>query len=159
MGFHEELDFETCFKRKEAVYWKKRKANCRNEGGMWEAGCCCCPISKSCLTLWPHGLQHARLLCPPPSPRACSNSCPLSWWYYPTISSTVAPFSLCLSSFPAAGSFPMSQIIRRQDENAFIKYGSYQAGLVYLVLEILWTWSMRKTLSTTLWERDCSGLL
>ena len=49
-----------------------------------------------------------RLPCPSPSPRVCSNSCPLSPWYHPTISSSVAPFSSCLWSFPASGSFPMS---------------------------------------------------
>ena len=57
----------------------------------------------------PHGLQHARLPCPSPTPRACSNSCPLSRWCHPTISSSVIPFSPCLQSFPASGSFPMSQ--------------------------------------------------
>ena len=60
-------------------------------------------------SLWPHGLQHARLACPSPTPGACSNSCPSSWWYHPTISSSVVPFSSCLQSFPASGSFPMSQ--------------------------------------------------
>ena len=52
-------------------------------------------------SLQPHGLQHARLPCPSPTPRACSNSCPLSWWCHPTISSSVIPFSSCLQSFPA----------------------------------------------------------
>ena len=60
--------------------------------------------------LWPHGLQHARLPCPSPSPGACSNSCPLSQWCHPNISSSAVPFSSCLQSFPASGSFPMSQI-------------------------------------------------
>ena len=55
-----------------------------------------------------HGLQCARLPCPSPTPRAYSNSCPSSWWCHPTISSSVIPFS-CLQSFPASGSFPMSQ--------------------------------------------------
>ena len=59
--------------------------------------------------LWPHGLQHARLPCPSPTPRACSNSCPLSRWCHPTISSSVVPFSSCLQSFPGSGSFPMRQ--------------------------------------------------
>ena len=59
--------------------------------------------------LWPHGLQHARLPCPSPTPRACSNSCPLSWWCLPTISSSVIPFSSCLQSFPASGSSLMIQ--------------------------------------------------
>ena len=57
--------------------------------------------------LWPHGLQHTRLPCPSPFPRACSNSCPLSQWWYPTISSSVVPFSSCFQSFPASGSFLM----------------------------------------------------
>ena len=60
-------------------------------------------------SLWPHGLQHTRLPYPSPSPGACSNSCPLSRWCHPTISSSVVPFSSCLQSFPASGSFPVSQ--------------------------------------------------
>ena len=55
------------------------------------------------------GLQHARLPCSSPTPRACSNSCPLSRWCHPTISSSVVPFSSCLQSFPALGSFQKSQ--------------------------------------------------
>ena len=55
-----------------------------------------------------HGRKHARLPCPSPTPGACSNSCPLSRWCHPTISSSVVPFSSCLQSFPASGSFPMS---------------------------------------------------
>ena len=61
-------------------------------------------------SLWPHGMQHARPPCPSPTPGAYSNSCPLSRWCHPTISSSVVPFSSCLQSFPASGSFPMSQI-------------------------------------------------
>ena len=56
-------------------------------------------------SLWPHGLQHARLPCLWPSPGACLNSCPLSQWCHPTISSSVIPFSSCFQSFPASGSF------------------------------------------------------
>ena len=59
-------------------------------------------------SLWPHGLQHARLPCPSPTPGVYPNSSPLSWWYHPTISSSVVPFSSHLQSFPASGSFPMS---------------------------------------------------
>ena len=55
-----------------------------------------------------HGPQHARLPCLSPTLRVCSNSCPLSQWCYPTISSSVVPFSSCLQSFPASGSFPVS---------------------------------------------------
>ena len=60
-------------------------------------------------SLQPHGLQHTRLPCPSPTPRACSNSCPSSQWCHPTISSSVIPFFSCLQSFPASGSFPVSQ--------------------------------------------------
>ena len=67
-------------------------------------------------SLWSHGLQHGRLPCPSPSPRACSNSCPLSQWCHPAISSSV-PFSSCLQSFPASGSFPMSQFFTLRDQS------------------------------------------
>ena len=66
----------------------------------------CSVVSDS---LWPHGLQHTRLPCPSPTPGVCSNSCLLSQWCHPTVSSSVIPFSPCLQSFPASGSFPMSQ--------------------------------------------------
>ena len=66
-------------------------------------------VTQLCLTLWPHGLQFARLPCPSPAPAACSNSCPSSWWCHSTISSSIIPFSSCLQSFPASGSFPVSQ--------------------------------------------------
>ena len=66
-------------------------------------------VTQSCLTLRPHGLQHARLPCPSPTPGACSNSCPLSQWCHPTISSSVVPFSSCLQSFPASAFLPMTQ--------------------------------------------------
>ena len=57
-------------------------------------------------TLWT-----ARLPCPSPTPGACSNSCPSSWWYHPTISPSVIPFSSCLQPFTASGSFPVSQFL------------------------------------------------
>ena len=60
-------------------------------------------------SLRPHGLQHNMLPCPSPTPRVWANSCPLSWWCHSVISSAVAPFSFCPESFPASGSFPMSQ--------------------------------------------------
>ena len=60
-------------------------------------------------SLWPHGLQHTRPPGPSPTPVVYSNSCSLGWWMHPTISSSVGPFSSCLQSFPASGSFPMSQ--------------------------------------------------
>ena len=57
-----------------------------------------------------HGLQYTRPPCPSPTPRVYSNSCPLTWWYHPTISSSVIPFSSCPQSFPAPGSLQMSQL-------------------------------------------------
>ena len=67
----------------------------------------CSVVSDS---LQPHGLQHARLPCPSPTPRGCSNSSPWSRWCHPTISSSVISFSSCLQSFSASGSFQMSQL-------------------------------------------------
>ena len=67
-------------------------------------------------SLWPHGLQHSRPPCPPPTPRVYSNSCPLSGWCHPTISSSVIPFSFHPQSFPASGSFPMSQFFTSGDQ-------------------------------------------
>ena len=66
----------------------------------------CSVVSSS---LHPHGLQHTQLPCPSPVPGVYSNSCPLSQWCHPTISCSVIPFSSCLQSCPASGSFPMSQ--------------------------------------------------
>ena len=72
-----------------------------------------CSVQFSCSvmtdSLWPHGLQHASLPCPSPTPGAYSNLCPSSQWCHPTISSSIIPFFFCLQSFPASGSFPMSQ--------------------------------------------------
>ena len=70
---------------------------------------CYCSVTQSCSTLQSHGLQHNRLLCPSPSPGTCSNSYPLSQWCHLTTLSSVIPFSSYLQSFPASGSFPMSQ--------------------------------------------------
>ena len=67
-------------------------------------------------SLWPHGLQHARLPCPSTTPGACSNLCPLSRWCHPTIPSSVIPFS-CLESFPPSRSFPMSQFYASGGQN------------------------------------------
>ena len=66
----------------------------------------CSVVSES---LWPYGLQHARLPCLLPIPGVYSNSCPLSWWCHPTTSSSIIPFSSHLQSFSASGSFPVSQ--------------------------------------------------
>ena len=77
---------------------------------------CSMPIqfSRSIVSdfLWPHGLQHTRPPCPSPTPRAYSNSCPLSRWCHPTISSSDIRFSSHLQSFPASGSFQISQLCK-----------------------------------------------
>ena len=85
----------------------------------------CTVVSNS---LWPHGLQHARLPCPSPTPRACSNSYPLSQWCHPTISSSMAPFSSCLQSFPASGSFLISLLftLSGQSIEASVQHQSFQ---------------------------------
>ena len=70
-------------------------------------------------SLWPHGLQHARLPCPSSIPRVYSNSCPLSQWCHPTIPSSVIPFSSCLQSFPASGSFQRSQLFASGGQRSF----------------------------------------
>ena len=64
-----------------------------------------------------HGLQHTRPPCPSPTPGPYSNSCPLSRWCHPTISSSVVPYSSCFQSFPASGSFPMKQIFSSGGQN------------------------------------------
>ena len=74
----------------------------------------CSVVSDS---LWPHDPQHARPPCPSPTPRVCQNSCPLSQWYHLTISSSVILFSSWLQSFPASGSFPMSQFFASSDQS------------------------------------------
>ena len=74
-------------------------------------------VAQSCLTLWAHGLQHVRLPYKSPAPRACSNSCPSCQWCHPTISSSLVPFSSCLQSFPASGSFPRSQFFATGGQN------------------------------------------
>ena len=75
------------------------------------------PVAQSCPALRPHGLHHVRFPCHSPSPRVCSDSCPLNWWCHPTISFSVTPFSCCPQSFPASGSFPVSQLFSWSDHS------------------------------------------
>ena len=84
-------------------------------------------------SLWPHGLQHTRLPCPSPTPGAYINACPSSRWCHPTILSSVIPFSSCLQSFPASGSFPMlrCQIICQNMTKKHI-VSSYVLHLLFL---------------------------
>ena len=76
-------------------------------------------------SLQPHGLQHSRLPCPSPTPRACSNACPLSKWCHPTISASVNPFSSHLQSFPASGSFNNESVLRMR----WPKYWSFSFSI------------------------------
>ena len=116
-------------------------------------------------SLWPHGLQHSRLPCPSPSPRACSNSYPLSQWCHPTILSSVLPFFSCLQSFSASGSFPMSwlfasggQIIGASGSASVLPMDIqdwFPLGLTYLILQSKGLW--RVFSSTTIWKHQFFG--
>ena len=88
-------------------------------------------------SLRPHGLQHARLPCPSPSPRVCSNSCSLSQWCHPTILSSVIRFSSCLQSFPASGSFLMSQLLASGGQSIGTSAKSFQW---IFRIDFLWDW-------------------
>ena len=86
-------------------------------------------------SLWPHKLQHARLPCPSLSPGACSNSCPLSQWCHPTVSSSVVLFTSCLQSLLAAGSFPMSQLFYYYKIR--IRWNDFRSLLIEIRLQTL----------------------
>ena len=90
-------------------------------------------------SLWPHVLQHARLPCSSPTPGIYPNSCPLSRWCHPTISSSVIPFSLCLQSFPALGSFPMSQFFASSGQSIGI---SATAAVLPLKIQNWFPWGL-----------------
>ena len=122
-------------------------------------------VAQSCLNLWPHGLQQARIPCPSPTPRAYSSSCLLSQWCHPTISSSVIPFSSLLQSFPASGSFQMTQFFASSGQSIGISasasvlpmniQGWFPSGLTGLIL-------LSKGLSivfssTTIWKHKFFG--
>ena len=96
----------------------------------WKVGNC--SVAQLCLTLCDLGLQHARFPCPSLSPQVHSNSCLLSQWYHPTISSSVTPFSCCLQSFPASGSFPMILSLV-SISNSFVYFGVTEAPGYHLI--------------------------
>ena len=112
-------------------------------------------------SLQPHGLQHTRLPCPSLSPGVCSNSCPLSWWDHPIISSSVTSFSFYPQSFPAAGSFPVSQLFALNSSryrsfsfsispsNVYSRLMSFKADWFDL-LAVLGT--LKSLSSTTIWK-------
>ena len=102
-------------------------------------------------SLWPHGLQHTRPPCPSPTPRAYSNSCPSSRWYHPTISSSVVPFSSCHQSFPASGSFQMSQLFASGGQSIGLS-----ASAVVLPMNIQYWFPLRWTGWISLLSRGLS---
>ena len=125
---------------------------------------CCCSVAQSCLTLCKaHGLQHTRLACPSPSPGVCSNSSPWSWWCHPTISSSVIPFSH-LQSFPASGSFPMSQLFTSGGQSIGASasvlpvniQGWFPLGLTGLI-SLLSKGFSRAFSNTTIWKHHFFG--
>ena len=106
-------------------------------------------------SLWPHGLQHARPPYPSPTPRVYSNSCPLSWWCHPTISSSVIPFSSRLQSFPATGSFQMSQFFTSGGQSVWsfsfsISPSSEYSGLISFRMDWLDLLAVQGTLKSLL---------
>ena len=91
---------------------KKRRKRQRRKGKIYSSESSSVQFSSSVVSdsLQPHEPQHRRPPCPSPTPGVHPNSCPLSWWCHPTISSSAVPFSSCPQSLPASGSFPMSQL-------------------------------------------------
>ena len=116
--------------------------------------------------LWRHELQHTRLPCPSPSPWVCSNSCPLSQWCHPTISSSITPFSSCLQSFSASGSFLTSRLFASdvQSTGALTSasvlpmntHGWFPLGLTILI-SLLSKGLSRVFSSTTVWKYQFFG--
>ena len=111
-----------------------------------------------------HGLQHTRLPCPSLSSRVCSNSCPLIWWCYPIISSSVIPFFSYPQSFPASGSFPVNCLCIR-----WSKYWSFSfsfslsneySGLISFRIDLIslqFKWLSRVFSNTTVWKHQFFG--
>ena len=112
---------------------------------------CCYSVTN--LWLVTHEWQHSRLPCPSLSPWVCSSSCPLSWWCHPTSSSSVIPFSTCPQSFPASGSFPMSQLSHQVAKVLELQHQPFQwiFGVVQL-LSCVW-------LFVTPWTAACQASL
>ena len=135
----------------------------------FESSFCSVQFSRSGVSdsLQPHGLQHARLLCPSLSPEVCPNSCPLSWWCYLIISSSVIPFS-CLQFFPASGSFPMNWLFVSSGQSTGASasasvlpmniQGWFPLGLTGWI-SLLSKGLSRVFSSTTVWKHQFFGVL
>ena len=122
--------------------------------------------AQSSLTLWPHGLQHARLLCPLLFPWVCLNSSPLSQWCHPVISSSVAPFSSCLQSFPASVfSNQVAKVLELQPQHQSFQWvfigliwkGWFPLRLTGLISLLSKVFS-RVFSSTTVWKHQLFGV-
>ena len=128
-----------------------------------EHACCCCCWVASVVSdsVQPHRRQPTRLLCPSLFPRVCLNSCLLSWWCYLTISFSADPFSFCLLSFPASGSFPMSRLFTSGGQSIGISaavllmniQGWFPLGLTGLI-SLLSKGLSRVFSSTTVWKHQ-----
>ena len=118
-------------------------------------------VVQSCPTLCDHGLQHARPPCPSPTSGVYSNSWSLSWWCHPTISSSVVPSSSHLQSFPASGSFPMSQFFTAVGQSIVVSaLASVLPVNIQDCFPLGWTgWisSQSKGLSLETWVRSLCG--
>ena len=115
-------------------------------------------------SLWLHGLQHARPPCPSPTPRVYPNSYPLSRWCHPTISSSVVPFSSCPQSFPASGSFLMSQLFASGGQNIGVSASNEHSGLISFRMDWLDLLAVQGALKSLLqhhsskaWILQCSA--
>ena len=101
-------------------------------------------------SLRPHGLLHTRLPCPSPTSRTYSNSCPSHWWCHPTLSSSVVPFSSLIQSFPASGSFPMSQFFASGGQSIGVSASASVSGLISSRINWLDLFAVQGTLKSLL---------
>ena len=119
----------------------------------------CSVVSDS---LWPHRLQHARLLCSSPSPEACSNSCPLSRWCHPTISASVVSFFSCPQSLPASGSFQIKSVLHIRwpkywNFSFSIRPSNEYSGLISLRMDWFDLLAVQGTLKSLLQHHSSKG--
>ena len=121
-----------------------------------------CSVAKSYLTLCnPHGMQHTRLPCSSLlSPGVCANSCPLSWWCY-LISFSAAPFSSCLLSFPASGSFPMTWLLASSGQSIGV---SASASVLSMNIQSWFSLGLTGLITNAFWNQfilkiNCVGIM
>ena len=113
-------------------------------------------------SFWPHGLQHARLPCPSPSPRVCSNSCLWSQWFYPTISSSVVSLLLLSSTFPSIRVFSNESVIHIRWPNYWsssfsISTSNGYSGLISFRIDWFDLLAVQRTLKSLLHHRTWKG--